>query len=299
MDLRRLQVFAKVYECRSFSRAADEVLLSQPTVSGHIKSLETELGVRLFDRLGREILPTRGAELLYGHARRILEMVEEAQRAVDAFLGRLRGELLVGGSTIPGQYVLPEFIGRFRTMHPEVRVTLTIGDTSEICEKVLRGSLEVGLVGAVIDEDRLAFAPIMDDQVVLAAWPEHPLAGRRIPPHDLAQVPVVLREPGSGTRMALTKALARAEMGLEDLTVAAQMGSTMAVLQAVRAQVGVGVISNLALVDDLAAGRVVELDLEGLELKRQFHLVTRKKRTHSPAAQAFMALCLAALPGDK
>jgi LysR family transcriptional regulator, transcriptional activator of the cysJI operon len=133
----------------------------------------------------------------------------------------------------------------------------------------------------------------------MAAWPGHPLAGRRLTPRDLEGVPVVLREPGSGTRMALTKALDKADMGLEDLEVAAQMGSTMAVLQAVRAQVGVGVISHLALVDDLAAGRVVELDLEGLELKRQFHLVTRKKRTHSPAAQAFMALCLAALPAEK
>ncbi|MBI5523619.1 MAG: LysR family transcriptional regulator [Desulfarculus sp.] len=299
MDLRRLQVFAKVYECRSFSRAADEVLLSQPTVSGHIKSLETELGVRLFDRLGREILPTRGAELLYGHAHAILEMVEEAQRSVDAFLGRLRGELLVGGSTIPGQYVLPEFIGRFRLLHPEVRVTLAIGDTGEICEKVLKGGLEVGLVGAVLEEERLAFAPLMDDQVVLAAWPGHPLAGRRLSPRDLTTTPVVLREPGSGTRMVLSRALERAGLGLEDLEVAAQMGSTMAVLQAVRARVGVGVISRLALTDDLEAGRVIELDLPGLELGRQFHLVTRKKRTHSPAAQAFMALCLAALPGDR
>jgi LysR family transcriptional regulator, transcriptional activator of the cysJI operon len=253
MDLHRLLVFAKVYECRSFSRAADEVLLSQPTVSGHIKTLESELGVRLFDRLGREILPTRGAELLYEHAKHILEMVEEAQRAVDAFLGRLRGELLVGGSTIPGQYVLPDFIGRFRSMHPEVRVTLSIGDTSEICQKVLKGGLEVGLVGALMDEERLAFVPLMDDQVVLAAWPGHPLAGRRLSPADLKGVPVVLREPGSGTRMALTRALAQANMSLEDLEVAAQMGSTMAVLQAVRAQVGVGVISHLALLDDLAA----------------------------------------------
>ena len=272
--------------------------LSQPTVSGHIKSLETELGVRLFDRLGREILPTRGAELLYEHARAILEMVETAQRAVDAFLGRLRGELLVGGSTIPGQYVLPEFIGRFRLLHPEVRVTLAIGDTSEVCQQVLKGGLEVGLVGAMVDEDRLAFTPLMDDQVVLAAWPGHPLAGRRLLPADLSEVPVVLREPGSGTRMALARALERAGLGLEDLEVAAQMGSTMAVLQAVRAQVGVGVISRLAILDDLAAGRVVELELAGLDLVRQFHLVTRKKRTHSPAAQAFLALCLAALPGQ-
>ncbi|MCA1989796.1 MAG: LysR family transcriptional regulator [Desulfarculus sp.] len=295
MDLRRLQVFAKVYERRSFSRAADEVLLSQPTVSGHIKTLEEELGVRLFDRLGREIMPTRAAELLYEHATRILDMVEQAQRAVDAFLGRLKGQLLVGGSTIPGQYVLPEFIGRFRLLHPEVSVVLNIGDTSEITEKVLHGDLELGIVGAALDEDRLAFTPLMDDQVVLAAWPGHRLAGRRLTPQDLLETPVVLREPGSGTRMALAKALRKAGLELKDLNLAAQMGSTMAVLQAVRAQVGVGVISRLALADDLAAGRVVELDLTGLDLVRQFHLVTRKRRSHSPAAQAFMALCLADL----
>ena len=141
MDLRRLQVFTKVYECRSFSRAAEEVLLSQPTVSGHIKSLETELGVNLFDRLGREIIPTRAAEILIDHARQILEMVEQAQRAVDAYLGRLRGELLLGGSTHPGQYVLPEIIGRYRLLHPEVQVILTIGDTGQITEKVLKGEL--------------------------------------------------------------------------------------------------------------------------------------------------------------
>jgi DNA-binding transcriptional LysR family regulator len=222
-------------------------------------------------------------------------MVEEAQRAVDAFLGRLKGELLVGGSTIPGQYVLPEFIGRFRLLHPEVSVILSIGDTGEVTERVLRGDLELGVVGAALEEDRLAFSPLMDDQVVLAAWPGHPLAGRRLQPADLLETPVVLREPGSGTRMALARAMKKAGLELKDLTVAAQMGSTMAVLQAVRARVGVGILSRLALGDELAAGRVIELDLPGLDLKRQFYLVTRRRRTHSPAAQAFMALCLADL----
>jgi DNA-binding transcriptional LysR family regulator len=293
MDLRRLQVFAKVYECKSFSRAADEVLLSQPTVSGHIKSLEEEIGVPLFDRLGREILPTRAAELLYEYAVRILGMVDEASAAVDAFLGRLRGSLVVGGSTIPAHYVLPEMVGRFRLLHPEVRVTVEVGDTSEISQNVLSGRLEAGLVGAAPRDDRLAATPIMDDTVCLAAWPDHPLAGRKVSLNDLSATPIVLREAGSGTRTFFENVLAQSGLGLGDLMVAAQMGSSLAVLMAVRAQVGVGFISRRALMDDLAAGRLVELQVDGLDLKRQFYLITRRERTHSPAAKAFIGLCLA------
>ncbi len=293
MDLRRLQVFAKVYECKSFSRAAEEVLLSQPTVSGHIKSLEEEIGVPLFDRLGREILPTRAAELLYDYATRILEMVEEATAAVDAFLGRLRGNLVVGGSTIPAHYVLPDMVGRFRLLHPEVRVTVEVGDTSEIVQAVLAGRLEAGLVGAASKDERLAFTPIMDDTICLAAWPGHPLAGRKATLSDLTATPMVLREPGSGTRTFFEKALVKAGLSLGELEVAAQMGSSLAVLKAVRAQVGVGFLSRRAIRDEVAAGRLVEIQVDGLDLKRQFYLVTRRERTHSPAAKAFIGLCLA------
>jgi len=293
MDLRRLQVFAKVYECKSFSRAADEVLLSQPTVSGHIKTLEEEIGVPLFDRLGREILPTSAAELLYEYAVRILYMVDEATSAVDAFLGRLRGSLVVGGSTIPAHYVLPEMVGRFRLLHPEVRVTVEVGDTSEISQGVLTGKLEAGVVGAAAKDERLVCTPIMDDTVCLAAWPGHPLDGRQATLSDLTTAPIVLREPGSGTRAFFEGALAKAGLSLEDLTVGAQMGSSLAVLMAVRCQVGVGFLSRRAIMDDLAAGRLVELHVEGLDLKRQFYLITRRERTHSPAAKAFIGLCLA------
>ncbi|MCB2185477.1 MAG: LysR family transcriptional regulator [Deltaproteobacteria bacterium] len=297
MDLRRLQVFSKVFECRSFSRAAEEVLLSQPTVSGHIKTLEEELGVRLFDRLGREILPTRAAELLYVHAKDILARVEDARAAMDAFLGRLRGDLLVGGSTIPGQYVLPVLIGRFHELHPEVRVNLMVGDTEEVAERVLAAKLEVGVVGAVLDDERLEFRPLMQDFVSLAAWPGHRLAGRPTSLEELIKEPVVLREPGSGTRMSLLNALRKAGYGPEDLNVVAYMGSTMAVLQAVRARVGLGFVSRRALADDLKAGNLVELMVGGLSQTRQFYLVSRKRRTHSPASEAFVELCLREAPG--
>lgn len=291
MDLRRLQVFAKVYECKSFSRAAEEVLLSQPTVSGHIKSLEETLGLRLFDRLGREIMPTRGADLLYGHARRILDAFDEAAHAVDAFLGLYRGELKVGGSTIPGEYILPSVLGRFRQVHPQIQTTLFIGDTGQIAERVLEGELDAGMVGAAWEHDKLAFEPIMEDLVSLAAWPGHPLAGHPLALKELTNIPIILREPTSGTHMFMSKALQKAGLELSNLRVAARMGSTMAVLQGVRAQVGVGFLSRRAMVEDLAEGRLVELKVNGLDLRRRFYLVIRKDRTHSPAAQAFIELC--------
>ena len=298
MDLRRLQVFSKVYEHRSFSRAAEAVLLSQPTVSGHIKTLEDELGIQLFDRLGREIMPTKAAELLYDYAKRILEEVEEAQQAVDAFLGRLRGELKVGGSTIPGQYVLPTLIGAFHMEHPQVRTVLTIGDTAEITSQVLSGELELGVVGASTPEERLAFTPLMGDLVSLVAWPEHPLVGHKVSVADLAEHAMILREAGSGTQMFVNRALKKGGLEPADLNVAARMGSTMAVIQGVRAKVGLGFISHRAVREEVAAGRVVELNVNGMNLRRQFYLTTRRHRSHSPAAQAFMNLCLARLTDE-
>lgn len=296
MDLRRLEVFAKVFERRSFSRAAEEVLLSQPTVSGHIKTLEEEIGVRLFDRLGREIMPTQAADLLYQYATRVLDLVEEAQASMDAFMGRLRGHLVVGGSTIPGQYILPALIGHFRMQHPEVMATVEIGDTAQITAKVLHGDIEAGVVGAPATDARLASTPIMEDQVVLVAWPDHPLAGQTLEPASLALEPMIWREPGSGTAMFFEQALRAANLEPEKLHIVAQMGSTMAMMQAVKAQVGIGFVSRRALAPELAAGRLAELRINNLDLNRSFYLTTRRQRTQSPAAQAFLAMCMADLP---
>jgi len=293
VDLRRLQVFTKVYECLSFSRAAEEILLSQPTISDHIKSLEIELGVNLFDRLGRKIIPTRAAEILIIHARHILKMVEQAQRSVDTFLDRLRGVLILGGSTYPGQYILPQIISRYQLLYPEVQVILSIHDTSQITKKVLTGELEIGMISANTEDKRLAFTPMLNDYMVFVAWPTHPFVGRKLTLAELASIPIILREPGSGTRLALAKALHKCGMELKDLEVAAQIGSTVAVLMAVRAQIGVGFLSYQVVKDDLTTGRIVLLEVEEIELKRQLYLITRRQQTRSPAAQTFLTLCLA------
>jgi DNA-binding transcriptional LysR family regulator len=130
MDLRRLEIFAKVAELGSFSRAAEALFLTQPTVSEHIRSLEEELGVQLLDRLGRGTTPTRAGQLLLGYAQRLLALGREARQAMDRFQGRVLGELMVGGSTIPGEYVLPELVGRFKHRYPEISICLLIGSSS-------------------------------------------------------------------------------------------------------------------------------------------------------------------------
>ena len=144
MDLRRLEVFAKVAELGSFSRAAEALFLTQPTVSEHVRALEDELGVQLLDRLGRGATPTRAGQLLLGYAQRMLALAREAQQALDQFQGRMSGELVVGGSTIPGEYVLPALIGQFKAKYPEISVSLLIGDSRQVSEWVEEGRVEIG-----------------------------------------------------------------------------------------------------------------------------------------------------------
>src|SRR5688500_12655060 len=139
MDIRRLEIFAKVAELGSFSRAAEALFLTQPTVSEHIRALEDELGVQLLDRLGRGATPTRAGQLFLGYTQRILALSREARQAIDQFQGRMSGDLVVAGSTIPGEYLLPGVIGRFKSKYPDISVTLLIGDTRQVSDWVEDG----------------------------------------------------------------------------------------------------------------------------------------------------------------
>src|SRR4029453_12782061 len=178
MDLRRLEIFVRVAEFGSFSRAAEALFLTQPTVSEPVRALEDELGVQLLDRLGRGAAPTPAGQLLLGYARRLLTLASEAHQAIDQFQGRLSGELMVGGSSIPGEYVLPALIGAFRAKHPEIAVSLQIGDSRIVQEWVEAGRVEIGVVGVRPTARALESRQIMADELVVVVAPDHPWAGR-------------------------------------------------------------------------------------------------------------------------
>ena len=289
MDLRRLEVFAKVAELGSFSRAAEALYLTQPTVSEHVRALEDELGLQLLDRLGRGAMPTRAGELLLGYAQRILGLAREAQQALDHFQGRMSGELVIGGSTIPGEYVLPGLLGVFKTKYPQISVSLLIGDSRQVSEWVEQGRVEVGVVGARPASRALVARELMPDELVLVVPAGHPWAARKaISVDDLRREPLVVRERGSGSRQAIEDVLEEADLSLASFRVVGEMGSTQAIKQAVRAGVGVALISHRAVQDECRAGLIVCVKVKDLKVARSFHLVTHRDRTRSPLAQAFV-----------
>jgi DNA-binding transcriptional LysR family regulator len=289
VDLRRLEVFAKVAELGSFSRAAEALFLTQPTVSEHVRALEDEVGVPLLDRLGRGATPTRAGELLLGYALRMLALSREAQQALEHFQGRMRGELVVGGSTIPGEYVLPAIIGEFKVKYPEISVSLLIGDSRQVTEWVEQGRVEVGVVGAPPTSRAVEARELMPDELVIVVSSSHAWASRKtVSLDDLAREPMVMRERGSGSRQALEQVLHQAGVGLESFRVVGEMGSTQAVKQAVRANVGLALISRRAVEDECRAGHLVCLKVKDLKVARSFYQVVHRDRSRSPLAQAFL-----------
>ena len=180
MDFRRLEVFQKVFELRSFSRAGQVLLLAQPTVSEHIRLLEEDLKLTLLDRQGREVVPTRAGELLYGYSKQLTGLRQEALRVMQQFLDKGRGELLIGGSNIPGQYLLPGILGKFKEKYPHIRVQVLIDDTRNMVEKVLAGAIELGVVGARVEHRQISCHP--PDQGRVGRHPAGELSGRRRSP---------------------------------------------------------------------------------------------------------------------
>jgi DNA-binding transcriptional LysR family regulator len=289
MDLRRLEVFCKIYELKSFSRAGEACLLSQPTVSEHIRYLETFLDVRLFDRLGREVAPTRAGEILYSYARRMLNLRREASRTLELYQGKMSGDLELGGSTIPGQYILPALIGTFKEHFTDIRIKLIIADTMKITNMVLEGTLELGVVGARMKNSKLTFDQLFDDELVLAVPPDHTWTSlAAIMVEQLSQAPFIMREHGSGTRMMMLEILERAGFDPLKLNVVAEMGSTEAIRQAIKAKVGVSILSRRAIADELHFKQLCQIPIKDFSFTRHFYLVTHKKRSRSPIGQAFV-----------
>ena len=272
----------------SFSKAAESLHLTQPTVSEHIRTLEDEFGARLLDRLGRGAAVTRAGQLLLSYAQRMLALSREARQAMDGFQGRMSGELLIGASTIPGEYVLPAMIGRFKDKYPDISTTLLIGGTQMVVDWVVEGRAELGVVGARLSHRGIEYKELMPDDVVVVTPGAHPWHGRKqISLEELRSEPLLVRERGSGTRAALESALSEVGTDLGSFRVVGEMGSTQAVKQAVKAGVGVSVMSKRAVEEECKSGLLWCLRIKDLQVTRSFHLATHRERSRSPLAEAF------------
>lgn len=278
---------------RNFSRTAENLLLTQPTVSSHIKNLEQELGVRLVDRLGKRVIPTEAGEILYRHGMRLLEERDRARQEIDGLNGNVSGTLSIGGSTIPGAYILPRLIGDFRKKYPAISIRLSIDDTARVTEAVLNGDLCIGVVGAKVSDPFLTTHTFLRDELVVAVPADHRWAGKRTVDIDaLRKEPFILREQGSGTLRIMAERLESAGLLLEQMNTIAVMGSSDAVRQAVKAGLGVSILSSRALEDDISAGRISIVRIKGVAMERTFSVILLKGRSRSPLCKAFLEFIL-------
>ena len=289
-SFRELEIFCKVVELESFSKAAEAVYLVQASVSERIASLEKKIGIRLLDRLGRKVIPTAAGELVYKHAILFLEMKETAQLEIERFLGLEQGDISLGGSTIPGEYILPELIGRFSKQHPHLSVKLTIADSSAIENRVLAGELEIGIIGSKSLNTNLLCRQLWHDELVLAVPVEHPWARRKtISLPELWETPFILREEGSGTLKILDAYLKESgKDGTNSLNVSARFGSSTAVKEGIKAGLGLSILSARAIDTEVKAGLLKALKVKGLLMSRNFFLIRNKLRIASPSCQAML-----------
>ncbi|HSH14102.1 MAG TPA: LysR family transcriptional regulator, partial [Desulfurivibrionaceae bacterium] len=188
MDFHHLRIFSEVYRLRSFTRAAESLNISQPTISEHIKNLEGELSANLFDRLGRTIIPTATAELLFPRVQQLLDSLNRLHDDLLRARDEVRGALVLGASTIPGTYIVPTRVVEFSRLHPQVTFEVIIEDTAQITRMILDHQLFCGIVGARTFSDKLSYQTFVRDELVLVGSPEIS-PPRAISPDQLKNLP--------------------------------------------------------------------------------------------------------------
>lgn len=293
-NFRELEIFSRVIELESFSKASQAVFLAQASVSERIRTLEQKVGTRLLDRMGRKVVPTSAGELLYKHAIILLDMKETAALEMESFLGLEQGEISMGASTVPGEYILPEVISQFSRTHKKVSVTLAIADSSEIKTRVLAGELELGIVGSKSRDAKLIYQELWQDELVVAIPRKHPWSGRKsISIADLGEEPFIMREKGSGTLAVLESYLNDLPGdGIHTLNVSAKLGSSTAVKEGIRSGLGLSIVSSRAIKTEVKAGLLKSLKIKGISMSRNFYLIRNRLRIASPSCKAMLDFLL-------
>ncbi len=288
MNLNHLRVFASVAEHGNLTRAARDLNVSQPAISKQLSDLEQDLGSQLVDRLPRGVRLTEAGEVLLTHVQRILQAERAAQQDLRDLRGLGRGKLSVGASTTVGSYLVPSLMGELHRQHPGVQLDLTIANTAAVQSSVLENSCDVGLIEGFVSSDLLAVETLIADDMVGIAAPAHPaLRSTPLRAAALRDLPLLMREQGSGSREVIEAALRKRDLVLKPVM---SLGSTEAIKNAVIHGLGIAIVSRLTVEHELHSKRLVELTFSDLHIRRDLYLVALKGKRHSPAASAFIAL---------
>lgn len=282
----QLDVFVRVAERQSFSRAAEELHLSQPAVTLQIQALERSFGARLFERSRPKVRLTPAGEILLHHARAMLQHSAQARRLIEDLVQRAEGPLSIGASYTVGEYVLPHLLAPFRRSHPGVLPSVAITNTRSVAERVAQHAIDVGIIEGEVEDAGLLVTPLSEDRLVVIVPSGHCLASvREVPPEELAGETWLLREPGSGTRSAAERMLEATGITPKETI---QLGSTQAIKESVEAGIGVSLVSRWAIRKELRLGTLAEVSIRGHVATRRFSVVVERSRFRTKALAVFL-----------
>jgi len=276
VDLAKLQTFIHTAEALSFSKAAKLMHLTQPTISHHIKTLENDLGVRLFDRSGNQLHLTEAGQVLLPWARKLIRQSMELEEMVSSIQRSVAGQLRIACSTTAGKYILPRLAARFRKRFPHINVSILSCTSEYVIPRLLEGEAHLGVVSYEAFRSGLDIQEFFEDHIALIVPKDHPWAAQEvIEPSDLIDEPLINRESTSGTRRVLLEELAKHDISIDDLNIFLELGNAEAIVETVAAGYGVAFVSRLATACLLERETVAEVQVAGLSLRRTIYMVRK------------------------
>jgi len=290
LDFRQLETFLEVVKLKSFSKAAQKLYLTQPTVTSHIQNLENEIGTLLINRFGKRISTTDAGNLLYKYALDIINMRDMAQFDLGLFNGKIQGHLEISSSSIPRQYVLPLILEKFNKKYPDVTFSLTDNDSKMVIDSIVDGETDFGIVGAKYNSAHLEYIDLIEDNLVLVVPNNNKYAFEDYEELDkkfLLKEKLILREKGSGTRLLIENQLKKNHINLESLNIIGYINDTETIKRFIELGIGISFISERAVKREIAMGVFKPCKIKDFTLKRKFYFVYHKNRQLSPLSETF------------
>ena len=286
---RRLQVFHTVARLLSFTKAAEELHMTQPAVTFQVRQLEEQFNTRLFDRTHNRISLTDAGKRVFEYAERIFHLYSEMDNSVRELTGDISGVLILGASTTIAEYMLPELLGDFKAKHPEVTIRLKVANTDGIVSQVENNDIDLGVVEAPVNNKNLVVEECRTDQMVLIVPPGHALEKEKcVSMSRIAEYPFICREEGSGTREVMIESMQAAGINPADMRIAMELGSLEAIKGAVESGMGVSILSLATLKKEIKLGTLVAIDIDP-PINRPFSFVHQKQKFKARAMDELLS----------
>jgi DNA-binding transcriptional LysR family regulator len=293
MNPNHLRTFLAVRRHLNYTRAAEEVFLTQPAVSRQVRQLEEELGVRLFEQIGKSLHLTDAGKTLAVEAEKLLGAMERTAEAVRSHRSAERGSVRIGASTTPGFYLLPDILGQFHRRFPKVAIHYTVENSLQIEQMLVRNELDLGFVGAHLSSKELEIKPLVEDEIVCFTSPSHRLAKKRhISPSLLEEEMWIIREKGSATRLLFEDWLSSRRGAIRK---AIELTCPETCKALVRAGIGISFMSVHGLRSEIRDKYLVKIPVTGMSLKRPIFLARHYDKRNSPVMESFLAIVESAL----